>query len=57
MFIEVTSTNGSKILVNLAHVCEVIKSTIYFTNKNEYVNCVESYDTIKQKIQMAGAKI
>lgn len=55
MFIEVTSTNNTKVLVNLNAVEDIIKSTIYFTTKGDFVNCKETYEELKEKIKNTGA--
>lgn len=54
MFIEVTSTSNSKILVNINEVQDIIKSTIYFKTKGDFINCKETYDEIKNKLAQAG---
>lgn len=55
MFIEVTSNNGNKILINLNAVEDIINSTIYFRNRGDYVSCKESYVEILEKIKAVGA--
>ena len=58
-FIEVTNERGTKHLVNIRHIEEVINSTIYLDvvnpdcDEQDHIFCEESYEEIKAKIAKA----
>jgi hypothetical protein len=56
-FIEVTDKKGRKHLVNIRHIEEIDGSVIYFafqtmgSFEQDYINCEESYEQLKQLIE------
>lgn len=56
MFIEVTDSDGEKILVNTDHVEMIMGNTVYFAFnipdgvEHDYIECKETYDEIKEMI-------
>ena len=58
-FIDVTDERGTKHLINIRHIEEVMNSTIYLDvvnphcDEQDHIFCVESYEEIKAKISEA----
>lgn len=62
-FIEITTSNkGTKYLINVRHIEKVVKSIIFFDlvsssyNEQEYIECKESYEEIRAKIERATSE-